>query len=108
MPNCYARYILYTLSYFIFPTLLYSHLFTHLFIHSTYFMAGAIPNQGDFFPPFMFVQAEFQRHIQDIFNMSQQSAETKVRIFVEFHAVTLLDELPLKKWLQFYYLKKHA
>lgn len=93
----------YFLSYFIFPTLLCSHLFTQLFIHSTYFTAGAIPNQDDF-SPYIFVQAEFQSHVHDLFKMSQQSAETKVS--VEFHTVTLLEELPPKQWLQFYDFKK--
>lgn len=70
-------------------------------------MEGAIPNQDVFFP-FMFVQAEFQRHVRDLFTMSQRSAETKVTIFIKFHTVTLLEELPLKKWLKFYYFKKHV
>lgn len=67
-------------------------------------MAGAIPNQDDFVL-FMFGQAEFQRHVSDLFKVSQQSAETEVTVFIKFHAVTLSEELLLKKWLQFYYFE---
>ena len=42
------------------------------------------------------MQVELQRNEHDLFKISQQSGKTKVKMFVEFDALTLLDELTEK------------